>query len=149
MPLSTGSLWQGHWSGCHFLLQGIFPTQGSNQHLLHWQVDSLWHQRSHAHRTKIENIYNLVCQGLGYKNAFYNLHFIFSTQNTISLTLFWAVKAFFILWLHMYLIFNQLINGVFIESPIFWNILDCFQFLPFTHNPDYIPTPVSLCNCVV
>ena len=22
--------------GCHFLLQGIFPTQGSNLHLLHW-----------------------------------------------------------------------------------------------------------------
>ena len=27
--------------GCHFLLQGIFPTQGSNPCLLHWQVDSL------------------------------------------------------------------------------------------------------------
>ena len=27
--------------GCHFLFQGIFPTQGSNPHLLHWQVDSL------------------------------------------------------------------------------------------------------------
>ena len=30
--------------GCHFLLLGIFPTQGSNSHLLcllHWQVDSL------------------------------------------------------------------------------------------------------------
>ena len=30
--------------GCHGLLQGIFPTQGSNQHLLHllhWQADSL------------------------------------------------------------------------------------------------------------
>ena len=23
--------------GCHFLLQGIFPTQGSNPGLLHWQ----------------------------------------------------------------------------------------------------------------
>ena len=23
--------------GCHFLLQGIFPTQGSNLCLLHWQ----------------------------------------------------------------------------------------------------------------
>ena len=34
--------------GCHFLLQGIFLTQGSNLHLLyllHWQADSLplWH----------------------------------------------------------------------------------------------------------
>ena len=27
--------------GCHFFLQGIFPTQGSNPRLLHWQVDSL------------------------------------------------------------------------------------------------------------
>ena len=26
---------------CHFLLQGIFPTQGSNLRLLHWQMDSL------------------------------------------------------------------------------------------------------------
>ena len=35
--------------GCHFLLQGIFLTQGSNPHLLHWQVDSLplSHLRSH------------------------------------------------------------------------------------------------------
>ena len=28
-------------AGCHFLLQGIFPTQGSNLCLLHWQTDSL------------------------------------------------------------------------------------------------------------
>ena len=28
-------------AGCHFLLQGIFLTQGSNRHPLHWQVDSL------------------------------------------------------------------------------------------------------------
>ena len=30
--------------GCHFRLQGIFPTQGLNQsvlRLLHWQADSL------------------------------------------------------------------------------------------------------------
>ena len=27
--------------GCHFLHQGIFPTQESNPHLLHWQADSL------------------------------------------------------------------------------------------------------------
>ena len=27
--------------GCHFLLQGIFPTQGLNPCLLHWQADSL------------------------------------------------------------------------------------------------------------
>ena len=27
--------------GGHFLLQEIFPTQGSNPRLLHWQEDSL------------------------------------------------------------------------------------------------------------
>ena len=27
--------------GCHFLLQGIFPPEESNLHLLHWQVNSL------------------------------------------------------------------------------------------------------------
>ena len=27
--------------GCHFLLQGSFPIQGLNLHLLHWQVESL------------------------------------------------------------------------------------------------------------
>ena len=27
--------------GCHFLLQGIFISQGLNPHLLHWQADSL------------------------------------------------------------------------------------------------------------
>ena len=26
---------------CHFLLQGIFLTQGSNPNLLYWQADSL------------------------------------------------------------------------------------------------------------
>ena len=41
--------------GCHFLFQGIFPTQESNPHLLqllHWQADSL----SLSHRTVINYI---------------------------------------------------------------------------------------------
>ena len=35
---------QEYWSGCHFLLQGLFLTQGLNPsllYLLHWQEDSL------------------------------------------------------------------------------------------------------------
>ena len=31
-PLFMGFSWQ-EYSSCHFLLQGIFPTQGSNTHL--------------------------------------------------------------------------------------------------------------------
>ena len=43
--------------GCHFLLQGIFPTQGLNTPLLHWQVDSLLlsHQGS---RKKEDHVFN-------------------------------------------------------------------------------------------
>ena len=43
-PLPTEFSGQEHWSGCHFILQGIFVTQGSNLHFLHplhWQADSL------------------------------------------------------------------------------------------------------------
>ena len=43
-PLSMGFSRQEHWSGCHALLQGIFPTQGLNLCLLcflHWQVGYL------------------------------------------------------------------------------------------------------------
>ena len=40
-PLSMGFSRQQYWSGCHFLFQGIFWTQGSNLHLLHQQAESL------------------------------------------------------------------------------------------------------------
>ena len=54
--------------GCHFLLQGIFLTQGMNAHLLNYQVDSLplSHQGSPTVYYRILNIapcaiqYNLV-----------------------------------------------------------------------------------------
>ena len=42
--LSMGIFRQEYWSDFHALLQGIFPAQGSNSHLLcilHWQADSL------------------------------------------------------------------------------------------------------------
>ena len=40
-PLSVRFPRQEYWRGCHFLLWGLFPTQGSNTHLLNWQVNSL------------------------------------------------------------------------------------------------------------
>ena len=43
-PLSMGFSRQEYWSGLHVFLQGVFPTQGSNPHLLcllHWQAGSL------------------------------------------------------------------------------------------------------------
>ena len=41
-PLSMAFSKQEYWSGLHFLLQGIFPTQGLNWHLLYflpWQAN--------------------------------------------------------------------------------------------------------------
>ena len=40
-PLSMEFSRQECWSRLPFLLQEIFPDQGSKLHLLHWQVDSL------------------------------------------------------------------------------------------------------------
>ena len=43
-PLSMGFPGKNNGAGCHALLQGSFPTQGQNLHLLcllHWQVDFL------------------------------------------------------------------------------------------------------------
>ena len=40
-PSSVEFSKQEHWSGCHFLLQGIFLSQGLNVNLLHWKADSL------------------------------------------------------------------------------------------------------------
>ena len=54
--------------GCHFLLQGIFPTQGSNLHLLcllHWQADSLslCHLGSPRMRKNKPYFCNCFCKG--------------------------------------------------------------------------------------
>ena len=51
--------------GCHFLLQGIFLTQGSNLHLLRWQVDSLplSHHRSPYSFTHLHNIWFQASKG--------------------------------------------------------------------------------------
>ena len=43
--------------GCHFFLQGIFPTQGRNLHLLHWQAGFL--PLSH-HRSPINKYIDVV-----------------------------------------------------------------------------------------
>ena len=43
-PQSMGFPGQEYWTWFHFLLQGIFPTQGSNPQplcVLHWQANSL------------------------------------------------------------------------------------------------------------
>ena len=44
--------------GCHFLLQGIFQTQGSNLSLLCWQAESL--QLSHQEKYRLLTIYVIL-----------------------------------------------------------------------------------------
>ena len=50
--------------GCHFLLQGIFLTQGSNPCLLHWQADSspLSHQGSPLLGKQINRKKQVTCK---------------------------------------------------------------------------------------
>ena len=52
--------------GCHFLVQGIFPTQGSNPGLLHCQVVSLplSHQACVPRRTESKVSKGCLCVGV-------------------------------------------------------------------------------------
>ena len=57
-------------TGCHFLLQGMFETQGSNKHLLcllHWQADSLLlcHLENPSQNTAVRNSQNTANKDTG------------------------------------------------------------------------------------
>ena len=67
---------QEYWSDCHFLLLGIFPTQGSNTCLLHWQADSLPLSRegSPHHRTAHPKHVNFIVHKL-YLNTAIFIHY--------------------------------------------------------------------------
>ena len=52
---------------CHSLLQGIFPTQRLNPHLLHWQVDSL----------PLSHLRNPFQEGINYKLGIYSSEMLF------------------------------------------------------------------------
>ena len=50
------------WRHCHAPLQGIFPTQGTNPRLLHWQVDflPLSHQGSPSLPAEVGKVFCFV-----------------------------------------------------------------------------------------
>ena len=50
---------------CHALLQGIFPTQALNPHLLHWQVDSLPLSYQGSPSEFLKNMEKCVSSNLG------------------------------------------------------------------------------------
>ena len=84
--------------GCHFLLQGIFPSQGSNPgilHLLHWQVGSLpllppgirHREAGHGHTTKIQTqvsvgpkLVSSLIISLSSKKAYENTELLFCVK---------------------------------------------------------------------
>ena len=82
-PLSMGFSRQDYWSGvplpslkntgvgCYFLLLGIFPMQGSNLSLQHWQADSL--PLSHVG-------YGFRCSSFLLKNCFHILCYLLVTE---------------------------------------------------------------------
>ena len=68
--------------GCHFLLQEIFPTQGLNSGLLHWQAGSLRlsHPGIPEHYLLLHKSFkwqSYVCIGMNYKSYFNGLGFKF------------------------------------------------------------------------
>ena len=71
--------------GCHFFLQRIFPTQGSNmllQHLLHWQVDFL--PLRHPESPRPSNL-----ESLGIPTLFFKLHRHFQCAADTENTIYW------------------------------------------------------------
>ena len=86
---------------CHFLLQGIFPTQGPNLYvlcILHWQAGSF--PLGHLRSPTIHRIYHfygfvflrqLLDQSV---SRFLEFHFNFLSQKTFPLLLFWVPFSF-------------------------------------------------------
>ena len=72
---------------CHFLLQGIFPTQGLNPHLLHWQVVSL--PMSHQESLNIKHQFSSL-QSLGRVQLFVT-PWTAAHQDTLSITNSWSL----------------------------------------------------------
>ena len=62
-PLSMGFSRQEYWSGLPYSPPGIYPTQGLNLHLLHWQADSL--PLSHLGRPQSDSIDHFILGFLG------------------------------------------------------------------------------------
>ena len=77
--------------GCHFLVQGIFPTQGSNPHLLNWQEESLLLSHEGSPKNRIQNWISVWSQF--YKNGIIPVH---QTQASCILHQTWTGDSFLI-----------------------------------------------------
>ena len=88
--------------GCHFLVQGIFPTQGSNPHLLNWQEESLLLSHEGSPKNRIQNWISVWSQF--YKNGIIPVH---QTQASCILHQTWTGDSFLI-W---YTCFNAILQN--------------------------------------
>ena len=69
--------------GCHFLLQGIFPTQGLNTHLLLWQADS----SPQSHQGRSCKLFNVIYSNVTY--MYLALHILI--VKIYNFYIFWAI----------------------------------------------------------
>ena len=95
--------------GCHFLIQGIFPTQGSNPHLLLWQAGSVPLSHQGSPRRDLETIDFLgesdllsLCFEFLYLDAFNVNTEVCSDSNTgklafVSLVFLWYIFLHFLI----------------------------------------------------
>ena len=84
--------------GCHFLLQGIFPTQGSNQHLLrllHWQANSylLSHRKRFSFTTRSTVLFNQVEFLPAFSSWHQPIFWIVSSHAFYSVTIFFSLTS--------------------------------------------------------
>ena len=112
---------QEYCSSCHFLLQGIFPTQGLNLHLLHllhWQVYSLplappgklYLNNIHIwHAARLIYVYHVVHY---IPNAYLSYNWKFAPFDYLH-----PVPAFHLWW-------PQFMSLFFFEFICFWSIND-------------------------
>ena len=72
---------QEYWSGLPFLSPGIFPTQGLNPHLLHWQADSL---PLHYLRRVMSGVYHISFHNDDWESIHFSWTYMFLTFSTCS-----------------------------------------------------------------
>ena len=99
--LCPWNLQAGYWSSCHFLLQGIFPTQGSNQ-VSPMQTDSLLSEppgNLHSNSYQSANVYLLYLHHYPWTSAKKQ-----NTKNSFMLMYSYSLSLYFYLSLsHIYI----------------------------------------------
>ena len=102
--------------GCHFLLQGIFQTQGSNLHHLHWQMVSLLfsHQGSPFYCLIVHNFKNAL---IGLSSFLVIDIWVISSSSILWLKLLWTF-LYKLFYGHVLIFLGQIPKHVFCDRLI-------------------------------